>query len=204
MTTVDPAEARDAADAILSRPEYREPPRSLVDRALDWIGDRLGDVLSSFFGGDRGLIVGYLILAAAIVVALYLAWRFFPRRLRVNVGSRPEVVTETTVRRSRDDWLELARGAAAAGRWDEAVHARYHAITAGLADTQELSPDPAVTSGEHRRAFSRSAAESPERYRRFDEVVARYEEIWFGQDAAGRSDVEAAAEADEVLLGTPS
>ena len=138
-----------------------------------------------------------------IVAAVYFAWRFFPRRIGRHAPRAPEIHVETTERRSREEWLARAERAAEGGRWAEAVHARYHALTAGLADNDELSPDPSVTSGEHRRAFTTATSDAPDRARRFGDVVERYEQIWFGQDAASPPDVEEAARADDHLLGSP-
>lgn len=204
MTDIDPDEARDVADEILSRPEFREQPRTLIDRALGWIGERLADVLSTFFGGDRGLVFGYVLLVVAAAVALYFGWRYFPRRRGPGPDEVITIETEILDRAGRDEWLDRARRASAAGRWAEAVHARFHALTTGLADAEQLSPEPSTTSGEHRRAFSGATAHAPERQARFAGIAGRYEEVWFGEEQAGAPDVEAATDADDYLLRPPS
>jgi hypothetical protein len=199
---VEPDEAREAADEILSRPEYQEAEPSILQRAFDWIAHLLGDLFGFVTGGGGGLWIGYLILAAALAAAAYLAWRFLPRRHPLHRPVWAAVEQETTVRRSRADWLDEAAEAERAARWDRAVHARYHALVTGLADGGELPSELSTTSGEHRRAFARSPSGGVgERLERFDRATDRYEQIWFGGARAGRSDSEALAEADRSLLG---
>lgn len=200
MSTVDPQEAREAADEILSRPEFQERPQSLLDRVLEWLLDRLGEVFSAFFGGGRGLIVGYIVLALAVVAAVYFVWRVLPRR-GVSMSSAPVVIDrEIRERRTRAEWLELAEAAVAERRWAEAVRARYHALTVGLAEAEELSVEPSTTSGEHRRRFAEVAAIAPNRRDRFEETVDRYEDIWFGEAEADATDVAAAERADDEVM----
>lgn len=201
MSDIDPDDARDAADDILSRSEFRERPQTLVSRALEWLSDRFADLLGDVLGGDRGTFFGYLIVALAIVVALYLLWRVMPRRRLASPDDGPQVTIVTEERPSRRDWLARAAAAEADGRWEDAVHARYHALTEGLADGAELSPEPSVTSGEHRRHFALRNRDEPARVGRFDRTTDRYEQVWFGGDPADIADTTAAATDDDELLG---
>jgi hypothetical protein len=196
----DPDDIRDSADEILSRPEYQEAEPGLMERALDWVLERLGAVLGSAVGGQQGYLVGYAILVAALVAAGYLLWRVFPRGGGLRPRSTPTVVSETITRLSRAQWLARAGEAEAAARWDDAVHARYHALTTGLADRHELSPELSVTSGEHRHSFTRGAVADAGRVQAFDGVTERFEEVWFGGAAAEPQDSRALVEADRRLL----
>ncbi|MEM9615079.1 MAG: DUF4129 domain-containing protein [Actinomycetota bacterium] len=201
MTAVDPDEARDAADDILSGREYAEQPQSLVSRALEWVFGRLEDVLAVIAGGDRGVFIGYAVVAVAIVVALYFLIRVMPRR-RVRIDDAPATVTTELVERAdRDAWLARAAAAESEGRWDDAVHARYRALTEGLADADRLSPEPSATASEHRRRFADDDAEQPVSVATFDRTTGRYEQVWFGADPADRTDVADASAADDELLG---
>ncbi len=201
MITVDPDEARDAADDILSGSEYTERPQSLVSRALEWVFGRLEDVLAAILGGDRGVFIGYAVVAVAIVVALYFLIRVMPRR-RIRLGDAPVVVTTEVVERvDRDGWLARAAEAEAEGRWDDAVHARYRALTEGLADDERLSPELSTTASEHRRRFALDHTDEPGAVATFDRTTGRYEQVWFGADPADRDDVGAASAADDELLG---
>lgn len=201
MITVDPDEARDAADDILSGSEYAEQPQSLVSRALEWVFGRLEDVLAVIAGGDRGAFIGYVIVVAAIIIALYFLIRVMPRRRIRFEGGPVAVVTEVDERLDRDEWLARAEEAASEGRWDDVVHARYRALTSGLADADRLSPELSATAQEHRRRFAENDAETPGTIAAFDNTTGRYEQVWFGADEADRGDATAAAAADDELLG---
>ena len=157
MTT--PEEIRRQADDILARPEYQEATPGLVERALDWLSRRLGELVT--FGPPSsavgGYIIGTVILAAALAVVVWIAWRIFPSGSGVRRG-RGGVSHQSVPRASRAEWLARATEAEAGARWAEAVHARYHALTTGLADRAVLPAPESTTSGEHRAAFARRAA----------------------------------------------
>ncbi len=200
MIAADPEQVRQTADEILSRPEYRGADPTLLDRALSWVGEQLAKIFSASIGSGQGYWIGYAILAAAAMVVVYVVWRVFPRG-RVGRGeARPAVERETTQWRSRDQWLARARQAEAEARWDEAVHARYHALTTGLADRSELPPEASTTSGEHIRAFTQAPQASPGRLDVFSRATERFERVWFGGAPAAGGDSQALAQADHELL----
>jgi len=207
MSVEDRDDLRETADEIVSRPEFREEQPTLVERALDRVFEELGDLIGQVVGSGGGYFVGYAILAVALGLAAYFVWRFFPRRRLLASSDSYDIVRETTVRRSRDEWLELAAEAESKGDWDAAVHARYHALTAGLADEERLAPATSTTSGEHRRAFAAAAARAEAGsddgagpIEVFNRAIDRYEEVWFGGDPADQPDSRDFAEADRALL----
>lgn len=196
-----PDEIRQKADDILARPEYREAPPSLVERAVNWLAERLGNVFGSVVGnsGSGGYYLGYLVLFLGLAAAGYFLWKVLPRSGGLR---RPgmAVTHESLPRASRAQWLARAAEAEAAGRWGEAVHARYHALTTGLADRRQVPAAESTTSGEHRTAFAQGAAPQPERVAVFDGVTDRYEHVWFGGREAAADDSAALAAADQRLL----
>lgn len=192
-------DVRQAADDILSRPEYQQARPSLTQRVLEWLSDRLGRLFSGV-GPNGGHLIGYVILALALSAAGYFLWRVFPRHRLARPERRAPVAHQTVVRRSRDEWLALAREAESAERWDDAVHARYHALTAGLADRSEVPEAPSTTSGEHVQVFARSESSSPGRVAVFSRITDRFEWIWFGGARAAADDSQALADADRDLL----
>ncbi len=199
MTAVDPDEVRERADEILSRPEYRERPRTLASRALDWILEQLDEVLGALFGGPGGTIVGYLVVLAGIGVALWFLWRFLPRRRLARPAPVESPTTATEERPGRREWLARAARAETEGRWDEAVHARYRALTEGLVDEGDLPDDPSLTTSEQRDHFARD--ERPESLVvAFDGTSRRYEDVRYGAEAADRDDADRARSADEQLV----
>lgn len=196
----DPGTVRQAADDILSQPKYRPVPPSLISRIGRWISERLADIFSVAFQSGHGYWFGYAVLAVALLAVGYLLWRVFPRTRPVRPGRDPEVAVARRLSRSRRDWLDLARRAEAARQWADAVHARYHALTTGLADRAELPAEPSTTSGEHRRHFTTAAAANPGRVGTFEQATDRYEGIWFGGRPAEAGDAEALAAADHRLV----
>ena len=204
MSEIDPEEARRAADEILSRAEYREEAPTLIDRTLDRVFDELGRFVTTVFSGGGGFWIGYFLLALMAALAFYFLRRHFPWRRRVVASSELMIKRETAEQRSRQDWLGRASQAQEAGRWDDAVHAHYHAITVGLADIDQLSADDSVTSGEHRQAFAQVAGSQPQRLGGFDQATDRYEQVWFGGRRADQSDVDVMVHADQIVLGAGS
>ncbi len=206
MTIGNDEEFRDTADDVLSRPEFAEEQPTLVQRAMDWIFERLGEAFGGVVGSGGGYIIGYLILAVAAALAVYFIWRFLPRRRLARTDNDIDIDRSTMIRRSRDEWLRLAAEAEAAGQWDRAVHARYHALTTGLADDEQLAPEPSVTSGEHRAEFAArvqgddQGAGADARVGAFNQVTDRYEDVWFGGAAADRPDNTELQDADRRLL----
>ena len=198
MSLTDPDELRRQADEIVRRPEFREEPPSLVERGLDWIFERLGDLIGPV-AGSGGYAVGYGILIVAIAVIGYLLWRVFPRGRLLSSPESFTVTSRTELRRSRAEWLAEAEQAEAAGDWERAVHARYHAIAAGLADGERLPSAPSTTAGERRRAFAQHEGE-PGSVTTFDGATDTYEHVWFGGRSAGRPDSQRLADADRSLL----
>lgn len=197
----EPGTVRRVADDILSQPKYRPTPPSLLSRFFNWLGERLGRLLGAAFQSGHGYWFGYVVLGLAILAVGYLLWRVFPRTVPARPGDDgPGVVLTTQLARSRRDWLAAARRAEADRRWGEAVHARYHALTTGLADADELPADPSTTSGEHRRHFSQAGGADPGRTGTFDQATDRFEGIWFGGRPAAPSDAEALAAADHRLV----
>jgi hypothetical protein len=61
-----PEDAREAADRILADERYREPTPSLIERVLDWIGERLADVFGGIVGAGGSNVVGWFLLLVAI------------------------------------------------------------------------------------------------------------------------------------------
>ncbi len=201
--TGDADDLRQKADDILARPEYREAQPGVVERAVNWLAEQLGEVFGPVAGGSGrgGYLLGYVVLILGLVAAAYFLWKVLPRSGGLR-RPRPTVAHQSIPRASRDQWLARAAEAEAGGRWGEAVHARYHALTTGLADRSLVPAAESTTSGEHRAAFAQgvAAGPQPERVAVFDGVTDRYEHVWFGGRDAAPDDSQALASADQRLL----
>jgi hypothetical protein len=183
-------DARQAAEDILSRPEYQPPPQNPLERALDWLGDRLGDFFERLFrglsfggagGGGLGSLVAWLLLAVGVGLVAWLVarvvfgWQRTPRRRRAEASV-------TTRRSTVPDWLAEAEDHEQAGRWRDALRARYRLLVAELADRQLLHEVPGTTTGEERAELASTApGVSPT----FDDAATAFDLAWYGGSAVG-------------------
>lgn len=177
---------RRAADEILARPEFQEPPRSLYQQALDWLGDLLGEVLGTLIGSGTGSVLAWLLLLAIAAVVVVLVARTLQRGARLPVGADPgaNVITGDE-RRPAEAWAADAERFEAEGRWRDAVRCRYRALVATLARTGVVEEVPGRTAGEYRTLVrhARPAAAEP-----FDSATDLFERSWYGNAETGPAD----------------
>ncbi|HEX6237800.1 MAG TPA: DUF4129 domain-containing protein [Acidimicrobiales bacterium] len=195
----DPERARQLADEVLSRPEYRweEPADHPIERAVEWLGDRAGDVLSGLGGG--GSLPGpvaWAVLAAVVALVALLVWRYRRRRARTGFarGWDGRVVVQSgdaTV-----DWAAAAEAARAEGRWRDALRCGYRALVVELAAAGALGDLADRTAGE---LAGELAANRPPAAGPFGAATELFEATWYGDAPAGRAEVDRLAGlADEV------
>lgn len=196
--TVPPEDARRAADDILSRPEYREPEPSLVERVLEAIGDFLGEAIATLTGSGPGGVIATLVVVGLVGVA---AW-FLVRSLGATRGrahpSPEPLVQGTTAPDDPATWIAEAERLAAAGSHRRALRCRYQAMVARLlrdgavedvpgrtprelaaelaARRPGLEDDVGAATEEFEQAWYGGAAVSAQGYHRFSEMVSRIEE----------------------------
>ena len=193
---VDPDEVRRTAEEILSRPEYREPQPSLLDRALTAITDFLGRSFAALTGGGAGSIIGLVITAAVLALALWL----LAKALRTSWSRSPRadaagVVQVTSAPDDPAVWGAEADRLTAAGDHRGALRCRYQALVADLVRTGAVDDVAARTPAELRRELTgRQPGLDPV----LDSVTERFEAAWYGGRAvddgalaAFRADVDA-------------
>ena len=179
----DPGEATEAADRILSRPEYQwRDDRGIVERLADWVSDRLGQV-SPFGAGGLPALVGWLLLVVLVGLVAYLITRArggWGRRGRVGVPPGAQVVIgpgEAAV-----DWGAEAERCEREGRWSEALRARHRLLVTDLARRAVIGDLVGRTAGELVVEVRRSApAASPS----FEGATGLFEAAWYGGAAVG-------------------
>ena len=194
-------EIRRGADEILSRPEFREPTRSLYQRALDWIGERLGDVLGALVSGGAGSVIAWLLLLAAVVAVAYLVFRAVQRDRRRKGPAAPgaAVDVERDERRAPEAWDADADRFEAEGRWRDAVRCRYRSLVARLARAGVVEEVPGRTAGEYRTlvASARPPVAEP-----FAGATTVFERAWYGNEDTGPDDSASLRRlADQVTAG---
>jgi Domain of unknown function (DUF4129) len=186
-----PAEAREAADRILERPEYQwQDSRSLIDRIVDWLGEQFGR-LASPLGVDSGGVPGWVgwlvlgLLVATVALLVYRArggWRRErtadgPGQGRVIVAPGEEGI----------DWEAEAARCEAEGRWREALRARYRLLVGGLAARGVIGDLVGRTAGE---LVAEVRASRPEATRTFTAATDLFEEAWYGGAAVDPTDLD--------------
>ena len=176
-----PAEVRQTADEVLSRPEFQDDP-SIFERITTWIFDRINDLFEALGGGSGGQsLLGWIFLAA---LAGLLGWILF-RLLRglqppSGRGEGDEVVV--TAGGGRVDWLARAAEAEAAGRWRLGLRCRYRALAASLVGLGVLDDIPGRTTGEHRHEVAQRA---PEASSAFAGAAELFDRAWYGNLPTG-------------------
>jgi hypothetical protein len=174
-------EIRRAADEILARPEFQEPPRSLYQQALDWVTDRIADAVNALVSGGTGALVAWALLVAFVVLVVFLVARTVQGdRRRSSGGAGVGVDIEADDRRPAEAWAADAARFEGEGRWREAIRCRYRAIVAGLARSGVVDEVPGRTAGEYRVLVgaARPAVAEP-----FAGATDLFERAWYGEEA---------------------
>lgn len=175
--TVDPDAAREAARDILSRAEYAEPEPSVVERAAEWVLDRVGSFIGTLTGGGPGSLIGWAIVAVFVGGAAWL----IVRSLRVPTTELAPAVDgvrlDTAARRDAAGWLEEAERAEARGDLVAALRCRHQALIATVVSRRLTDDVPGLTVREHQQQL---AARFPEVGPDIADVTERFERTWYG------------------------
>jgi uncharacterized protein DUF4129 len=181
----NPADVRELADEILSRPEYREPSKSLFERIQDAISNFMSDFFSAlgFGGGGGGSVLAWLVLVALLaIVGVLVAWgvkAWSPgRRVRIKDGEDPLVFDAEEGKPSRS-WLREAEEHEAAGRWRHGLLCRYRALVTALVEDELIPATPGRTAGEYVRDV-RERVEDEAVVAAFTAATDLFETAWYG------------------------
>jgi hypothetical protein len=195
VPTHAPDDVRHLADDILSRPEFREPPPSIFERAQRWIGDVLGRIFDALAGGSGGAFA-WLILVAAFAAAVY-ALTKFGRSVQRDPVRRATV--DVDVAKSSREWRGDALRFEREGQWKEGLRCRYRALVTDLVDAGVLRDVAGRTAGEYRREL---ASAVPPAASDFAGATELFERAWYGDEPTGPPESEQfAGLAERVLVG---
>jgi hypothetical protein len=178
----DPGQVREVVREVLSRPEFRPPERSLIERVYDWVLELIGRLLAALGGSGAGGVVGLVLLALVLVGVGILVARFSR-----GLTPSPEVVAAAPAgrRRSAAEWRAEAEAHERAGAWREAVRSRYRALVADLASRGLVEEVPGRTAGEYRREVGRAL---PAAATDFAGATELFEVAWYGRSGTGARD----------------
>jgi len=191
----EPGAIRDRAGEILGRSEFHRH-KSLVQRILDWIGDQL----SRFrFGAGHGPgwfgdLIGVLLVAGAIVLVIVLVRSLRPTR---SIDALDEVTVEETASWGAERWRREAERLEAAGRWRDALRARYAELVRTLVDERVLDDVPGRTTGEYRTELAEARPDAADA---FALVTDLFEAAWYGGAATGPDELARARQAAVVVI----
>ena len=187
VPTADPDDIRAEADRILDLPELRGD-RNLIERAIDWIGDRLGELIPD--GAGSGVVLTLLIIAIGIVV-LTLGFRALSRLHRERKARAPDRAGLTVILGEAIDPGQLdsaIMAAESAGDWKSSLLARYRRMIATLVGGGVLSENPGRTTGEYRLEMGDAR---PEHTGDFTAATTAFERAYYGDSPVGSEDVAA-------------
>lgn len=193
---IDPDEARREADDILSDAAYAEPTRSLLDRAVDWLFDRLGDAFDAIPGGGPGTGIAWVFVVALLVLAAY----FLVRALRAPRVRTPDeddglrYGTETS--RDATVWMSEASRLAAAGDHRGALRCRHQALVAVLVTEAVVADVAGRTAGEYASA---AGAAMPAQADRLRSVTDAFDGAWYGGREVGGDDYRTFGDTCDVI-----
>ena len=182
---VPPAEEiREAAEEILRRPEFREPPKSLYQRLQELLAEWLGDAFGALVGDGPPALLAWAVLVGALGVAAYLAFRGLQLdRRRKGLQGREEAVMER--RRPPSDWEAEAAAHEVRGEWRAALRCRYRALIARLAGQGVVDEVAGRTAGEYRAVVDQAA---PAVARDFAGATDLFERAWYGNAPTGQEE----------------
>lgn len=174
-------EIRRAADEILARPEFQEPPRSLYQQVLDWIGDLISETIGALVEGGTGAVVAWALLIAVVAIVAYLVVRTVQGdRRRPSSHVATGLATESDDRRPAEAWAAEAERFEGEGRWRDAIRCRYRSIVAGLARSGVVDEVPGRTAGEYRVLVGH---DRPTIAEPFAGATDLFERAWYGEEA---------------------
>lgn len=144
--TIPREPARRAAEDELSDPVYHQDDPGLLERAVDWIWEKLSELLGSAVDVTPGGAVGVTVVVVLAVLFLTALWARLGSPRRGPKSAAPDLFEERS--RSAAEHRATAEAHAAAGRWSEAVQERMRGLVRSLEERALLDPRPGRTADE--------------------------------------------------------
>ncbi|MFI9031272.1 DUF4129 domain-containing protein [Streptomyces sp. NPDC053560] len=164
--------AREAAERELSKPRYHEYDPNPLQRALNWLWQRVDDLFNAAAGATPGGWVGLLVIAL-VVLLLIVALRLRLGALRRTPTTGSALFTDRP--RTAAEHRTAAEAHAARHDWTPAVQERMRGLVLALEERALLTPAPGRTADEAAtesgRAFPAHADRLRAAARTFDAVT---------------------------------
>ncbi|MFE0380462.1 DUF4129 domain-containing protein [Streptomyces inhibens] len=137
--------AREAAERELSDPRYHQHDPNPLQRALDWLWERVDELFRAASGATPGGWIGLLAIAAfVLLLAVALRLRLGAVRRTPTTGGALFADAPRTAAEHRS----AADRHAAEGRWNQAIQDRMRALVLALEERALLTPGPGRTADE--------------------------------------------------------
>lgn len=193
MRADDADDLRNRAEEILSRPQFREPEPSLLDRFFRWLSEQLDRILSPIFDAlGLGGVGGGMAWLLLIIIAALVLYVLFRAAVNWRAGSVDDASVGFAVEASQvwsaERWRQAAAEHERAGRWDQAVRCHYRATMADLAAARKITDVPGATSGVWQQEASTNRVDPAA----LNELTDVFDGVWYGSAQAHASDVERA------------
>ncbi|MCH7472889.1 DUF4129 domain-containing protein [bacterium] len=173
-------ETRGMLEQILAQPEYlgKETQEGWLQRFWHWLDGLFeGTGMPPLFGGWAGAVVILLLLAVISYLLVRLLWEIRVRRVRV----RAESASGPTDELSSEGLMRAAEEAAGRGDYRQAIRLRFKALVSRLTL-------PASALKTNRQIARRIGREFPGAAGPFGQLVACFEDAWYGSLPCGASD----------------
>jgi hypothetical protein len=190
---LDRDEAREAAVRELSNPAYVSDDPNPLERAFQWVLNRLADLLSAA-GGMSGSTAITIIVVVAVVIVIVI-------RLRVGrtvlSGRRRDQVFGDVVM-TADEHRAAAERAAAAGDFAEAVRERFRATVRELEQRGVLDPRAGRTVDEVAIEAGRALPVLADDLRG---AAVQFDDVWYGGRPATAQGYQRLVSVDDRVRG---
>ncbi|MFE0631096.1 DUF4129 domain-containing protein [Streptomyces sp. NPDC058864] len=183
--TIPRGPAREAAENELSKGIYHRDDPSLIERALNWLWEKIDHLMDAASGITPGGGAG-LVTIVVVIVLLVVALRLRLGKMRAQPKSGMGLFAD--VPRTATEHRAAAEEHARHGRWSEAVQERMRAIVRSLEERALLDPRPGRTADEAAAEAGRSL---PELATRLADAARTFDDVTYG-DRPGTSDAYAA------------
>jgi hypothetical protein len=188
----DPADVRERASDLLSRPPFADEQPGPIGRLLRVLGDLVADLLARLLAAlGGGSFVGWVVVVVGTLLLLAVAWRL---TRGMTADRAVPVVPPAAAGRSAADWHAAADAAEATGDRREALRCRYAALVATLVEVGLLDDVPGRTVGELDRQIAGSA---PALAATVVDAGERFERVLYGRQPVAVDDLEVVRAAAE-------
>jgi hypothetical protein len=191
----DSETARQWAIDELSKDRYQEHGPSWIERAWDWVLDKLDHLVNLDISGDSLVAV---LIVAGIILILFLVIRAVVGPVRRSFKAKRTHSVFEDDSRSSAEMRSAADAAAKAGDWDLAILERFRAIIRSLEERDLIDDRPGVTADE---AATETGVRFPDVLTRIGWAADLFDQVRYGHGAATQSDDESLRSLGRALEG---